>query len=71
MKMAFALFAVLVLSACTMKYTSVEICPEVEEDGLMLLCIDTSGAQLSTMTDQKADGGQPQLDLNLPLGGFE
>ena len=54
------------LSGCTVKYTKVEICPEVAESGRMDLYIDTTGSHLTTATDQKADGA---LQLEIPLEG--
>ena len=56
--------AFFVLSGCTMKSTTLEICPEVDKDSFVIIWIDTSGASLVTTTDQTADG-QPTLDLSL------
>ena len=53
---------VLMFSGCTAKITYISICPEVEENGASDIYIDTTGSQLTTTTDQKADG---KLDANL------
>ena len=58
------LLLVVMLSGCTLKYTAVKICPEVDGDGNIELLIDTTGSNLTTTTDQKADG---KLDLEIPL----
>lgn len=64
MKYLLICIAVFILSGCTMKSTSLEICPEVDKDGFAIIWIDTSGASLVTTTDQTADG-KPTLDLSL------
>lgn len=62
-----AAIAIATLSSCTKKETSLSICPEVAEEGTLLIYIDTSGASLVTDTDQAADG---QLDFELPIEGL-
>ena len=54
-------------SGCSIKYTTVDICPEVAENGQLDLYIDTTGSSLTTTTDQKSDG---KLNLDIPLEGL-
>jgi uncharacterized lipoprotein YajG len=67
MKNLILLIAILALSSCSAKITIVDICPEVDEGSQVDMYIDTSGASLTTRTDQTTDG-KPSFDINLPFG---
>ena len=67
MKTTLSLLTILLLSSCSAKITIVDICPEVDEGSQLEMYIDTSGASLTTRTDQTTDG-KPTVDFNLTKG---